>query len=265
MKISGGSALFSGWSDEERTNPMIHVVIVDRVRLICEVISAALEDEQDIKITGVATTKAEALALCKAEDFLCDVMLISTNLPDNHSLELVKECKHLHPPLKILVVGLPEAEPIILAFIEAGATGYVLKEDSVAEMLKHVRAVYAGEAIVSPQIAMSLIARINELAEEITDFDISYYAELTNREKEVLQLIGQGLTNQEIAEKLFIELDTVKNHVHRILDKLNVTSRQDAAAYLVLVEQRQATRNSNQQELDQQNSAPQDTVDSSML
>jgi DNA-binding NarL/FixJ family response regulator len=244
---------------------MIHVVIVDRVRLIGEVISAALEDEQDIQIEGVATTKVEALALCKADDFCCDVMLISTNLPDNDSLELISECKHLRPGLQILVVGLPEAEPIILAFIEAGATGYVLKEDSVAEMLKHVRAAYSGEAIVSPQIAMSLISRINELAGEITDFDISYYAELTNREREVLHLIGEGLTNQEIAEQLFIELGTVKNHVHRILDKLNVTSRHDAAAYLLLVEQRRATRNSNQQESDQQISNQEDPVDSSSI
>jgi DNA-binding NarL/FixJ family response regulator len=222
---------------------MIHVVIVDRVRLICEVISAALEDEHDIQISGVATTKSEALTLCRSDEFHCDVLLISTNLPGNQSLELVKECRQIHPHLKILVVGLPEAEPIILAYIEAGAAGYVLKEDSVAEMLKHVRAVHSGEAIVSPQIAMSLIARINELAEEITEFDVSYYSELTNREREVLKLIGEGLSNQEIAERLFIELGTVKNHVHRILDKLNVSSRQDAAAYLVLVEQQQATQN----------------------
>jgi two-component system, NarL family, nitrate/nitrite response regulator NarL len=97
--------------------------------------------------------------------------------------------------------------------------------------------------MISPQIAMSLMARINQLAEEITEFDVSYYSELTNREREVLDLIGAGLSNQDIANQLFIELGTVKNHVHRILDKLNVTSRQDAAAYLALVEQRKAAQN----------------------
>lgn len=222
---------------------MIHIVIVDRVRLICEVISAALEDENDISITNVAVTKEEALAICSSEDFLCDVLLVSTNLPGNDSLELVRECKHLRSDLKLLVVGLPEAEPVILAYIEAGATGYVLKEDSVAEMLKHIRAAYKGEAMISPQIAMSLMSRINQLAEEITEFDVSYYSELTNREREVLDLIGAGLSNQDIANQLFIELGTVKNHVHRILDKLNVASRQDAAAYLALVEQRRVAQN----------------------
>jgi DNA-binding NarL/FixJ family response regulator len=222
---------------------MIHIVVVDRVRLICEVISAALEDEKDISITSVAVTKEEALAICRSEDFLCDVLLVSTNLPGNDSLELVRECKHLRPALKLLVVGLPETEPVILAYIEAGATGYVLKEDSVAEMLKHIRAAYKGEAMISPQIAMSLMARINQLAEEITEFDVSYYSELTNREREVLGLIGAGLSNQDIANQLFIELGTVKNHVHRILDKLNVANRQDAAAYLALVEQRKVAHN----------------------
>jgi two-component system, NarL family, nitrate/nitrite response regulator NarL len=222
---------------------MIHIAIVDRVRLICEVISAALEDEQDIAIASVAVTKEEALEICRSEDFVCDVLLVSTNLPENDSLELVRECKHLRPNLKLLVVGLPETEPVILAYIEAGATGYVLKEDSVAEMLKHIRAAYKGEAMISPQIAMSLMARINQLAEEITEFDVSYYSELTNREREVLDLIGAGLSNQDIANQLFIELGTVKNHVHRILDKLNVNSRQDAAAYLALVEQRKVAQN----------------------
>jgi DNA-binding NarL/FixJ family response regulator len=86
---------------------MIHIVVVDRVRLICEVISAALEDEQDICITGVAVTKEEALTICRADNFLCDVFLVSTNLPANDSLELVRECKQIKPDLKLLVVGLP--------------------------------------------------------------------------------------------------------------------------------------------------------------
>lgn len=222
---------------------MIHIVVVDRVRLICEVISAALEDEQDVCISGVAVNKEEALDICRSGEIPCDVLLVSTNLPDNDSLELVRECKHLRPELKLLVVGLPETEPVILAYIEAGATGYVLKEDSVAELLKNIRAAYKGEAMISPQIAMSLMARINQLAEEITEFDVSYYSELTNREREVLDLIGQGLSNQDIANRLFIELGTVKNHVHRILDKLNVTNRHDAAAYLALVEQRKLAQN----------------------
>lgn len=222
---------------------MIQIVIVDRVRLICEVISAALEDESDIHIAGVATNQEEARTLLEADEISCDVILISTSLPGNQSLELVKLCKQVDPKMKVLVVGLPEAEPVILTYIEAGATGYILKEDSVADLLKNIRAAHGGEAIVSPQIAMSLMSRINELAEEITDFDISYYSELTNRERQVLDLIGEGLSNQEIADRLFIELGTVKNHVHRVLDKLNVSNRNDAAAYLVLVEQRKAANN----------------------
>jgi DNA-binding NarL/FixJ family response regulator len=215
--------------------------------LISEVISAALEDETDILIAGIASTREEALKLLQSEEIPCDVFLISTNLPENETLELVKECKQYAPTVSVLVVGLPETEPVILAYIEAGATGYILKEASVAELLKNVRAAYKGEAIISPQIAMSLMARINQLAEEITEFDVSYYSELTTREREVLELVGRGMSNQEIADQLVIELGTVKNHVHRILNKLNVSTRQDAAAYLALVEQRNSVQNPSQE------------------
>lgn len=223
---------------------MIKVLIVDRVRLIGEVISAALEDEPDISIVEIVANKDEALKICQSEEADFDVMLVSTNLPGNDALDLVKACRSTRPLVRILVMGLPETEPVILTYIEAGATGYILKEDSVADLLKNIQAAYRGEARISPQIAMSLMARINQLAEEITDVDVGYYAELTRREREVLDLIGEGLSNQEIADRLYIELGTVKNHVHRILDKLNVSNRHDAAAYLVLVERRKATENS---------------------
>lgn len=117
-----------------------------------------------------------------------------------------------------------------------GASGYVLKDDSVEELLSHIRAVYNGEALNSPEIALALISRVNELSQMFSGAgSVTEPAGLTSREREVLQLIGRNLSNQEIADQLFIQVGTVKNHIHSILDKLNVSSRHDAAAYWAII------------------------------
>ncbi len=106
--------------------------------------------------------------------------------------------------------------------------------------MHHIRAAHAGKARVSPDIAAALMSRVAELAQLVSQASISPEAgELTPREMEVLKLIGQGLTNQEIAEHLVIELGTVKNHVHNILNKLGVSSRRDAVGYLVVAREQQ--------------------------
>lgn len=219
---------------------MIRIVIVDQVRLILETICAALSGEPDISILGVTTNKEETLSLLATCEDDCDVVLVSAELSENESLLLVRACTNLDPPPRVLVMGVPEAEPVIMTFIEAGAAGYILKEDTVAHLLQNIRAAYNGEAIVSPEIAMSLMERVNQLADRVVNFDAGYYSSLTRREREILELLAGDLTNQEIADHLFIELGTVKNHVHHILDKLNVNSRQDAAAYLNLVKKHNA-------------------------
>jgi len=196
------------------------------------VIAAVLEDESDIAVVGCAITVDAALDQAPG----CDVMLVSTTLPDNGALKLTQAISEDHPSVKVLALGLAESEAEVLQYVEAGAAGYVLKDDSVDELLRNIRAAYNGEALVSPEIAAALMDRVAELAqlfETVAGIDPS--AGLTERELEVLELIGQGLSNQGIADRLFIEVGTVKNHVHSILDKLNVSSRRDAAAYLAIV------------------------------
>lgn len=214
----------------------VRIIIAERVRLIGQVIASALEDEPDVQVVGVATTFEDALQLCTAEHSPCNTLLVSTSLAGKGPLELVKAVYRERPEINILVIGLPDTEPVILTYIEAGAKGYILKDESMAQLLKNIRAAHNGEALISPEIAMTLIDRVTELAEEGGDIDAGHYAELTRREREVLDLIADDLTNQEIADRLFIEVGTVKNHVHRILEKLNVNSRHDAANYLTLLD-----------------------------
>lgn len=213
---------------------MIRVLVVHEIPLMCNVISSVLEDEEDVHVIGTAATAEEALKHAAN----CDIILVSTGLPDQGALTLTENLVGSELAVKILVIGLAESEVEILQYVEAGADGYVLKDDSVDEMLRHLRALYNNEALVSPQIAAALMTRVNELAQlfpETTTLDRA--RDLTPREREVLQLIGEGLSNQEIAEQLHIEVGTVKNHVHNILQKLNVNSRQDAATYLSIIEE----------------------------
>jgi DNA-binding NarL/FixJ family response regulator len=199
---------------------------------MANVIAATLQDESDIEVVGTATTVDEALELAPQ----CDVALISTRMPGQSAIELIRRMTEEHPDVKTLALGLAESEEEILQCVEAGVGGYILQDDSVEEMLDHIRAAYNDEAMVSPEIASLLISRVNELAQRIPGTGaVPSAVELTPREREVLKLIGQDLTNQEIAEQLVIEVGTVKNHVHSILQKLNVNSRQDAAAYWEII------------------------------
>jgi DNA-binding NarL/FixJ family response regulator len=210
----------------------IRVLIANEMRLMANVVAATLEGEEDIRVVGTASTADQALSLAPA----CDVVLISTRLPDDSALELTQAIAQAYPEVKILVLGLAESEAEILQYVEVGAIGYVLKDDSVDELVRNIRAAHEDAALVSPEIAAALMTRVNELAQLFADTAaVPESVELTPREREVLHLVGLDLTNLEIADQLIIEVGTVKNHVHSILKKLNVTSRQDAATYWSII------------------------------
>jgi DNA-binding NarL/FixJ family response regulator len=217
----------------EEGGTVIRVLLVNEMRLVSNVIASVLEDESDIEVVGRAASVDEAPALAKESD----VVLVSTRLPDNGALKLTSAIAEADPSVKVLVLGLGESKERVLRYVEAGADGYVLKNDSVDDLLRHIRAAQRGKALVSPKIAAALMSRVTELAQLFAEIEsgISESADLTPREREILELIGQGLTNQEIADRLVIEVGTVKNHVHSILQKLDVSSRQDAASYLALI------------------------------
>ena len=209
---------------------MIDVLVVDRSRLIGSIMAAVLKDEPDMQVVGSTTSVDEAVDMLRSRP--CDVVLVSTNLPGGAALELTRILQSDSSP-RVVVIGVLEREDVILQYVEAGAAGYVLRDDSEEDLVNKVRAVHTGEALVSPEIAAALMTRIAELADmrPPLESEVDRFSELTPREQEVLDLIGEDLSNQEIAERLVIEVGTVKNHVHNILRKLDVRSRRDAATY----------------------------------
>lgn len=213
---------------------MIRVLIVTEIQLIGHAIASVLEEEPDVQVTGYVASLPDALRLAAESD----VALISPRLPGNDALKLTRTLAEGFPDLKILALGLTESRAWVLEYVEAGAAGYVARDDSVEDLLRRIRAAHQDRAVVSPEIAAALMDRVARYAQLFDEVESGLYEEanLTPRERETLDLIGQGLTNQEIADRLVIEVGTVKNHVHSILSKLGVSSRDDAAAYLAFLD-----------------------------
>lgn len=217
---------------------MIRVFVIHRTELICNIIVSVLSDEKDIYVVGKANELNED-TIERIRISQCNMVLVAANLPNNGALTLTERLAEEELPVNVLVIGVPESKSIILQYVFAGASGYVLEDVPVDQLLENIRAVHEEKAIVSPEIAGALMSNVAKLAKISVQNEINPSAveELTPRERDVLNLIGEGLTNQEIGDRLYIEVGTVKNHVHNILKKLEVSSRDEAASYLPYLEE----------------------------
>lgn len=210
---------------------MIRILLAHPSRLVCDSLRTALDKVDDVYVVGCATT-AERL------DFLLphgNVVLLGTELENASAFDVLEEIRVKQPQTKVLVLGVDDLPDAIVRYIEAGAVGYVLQDESVDDMVDKLQAAHEEKAIVSPFVAAAMMDRLNKLARMETPLAFveareSNVDKLTNREEEVLRLIDQGCTNQRIANELFIERGTVKNHVHNILKKLKVSNRHEAAS-----------------------------------
>jgi DNA-binding NarL/FixJ family response regulator len=213
----------------------IRLLLVNEIRLMGNVIVAALEGEPDLRVIACVTTYDEALHVIRATQV--DVALVSTRLPDHGGLRLTSAISEISPATRVLALGMTEEKTRILRYVEAGASGYILKDDSLEDLVEIVRATQQGKVFVSPQIAAAMMKRLSVLAQMFTGIEANMTdtTSLTSREMEVLELISRRFTNQQIAQHLVIEVGTVKNHVHNILEKLNVSSRGKAAACLAII------------------------------
>jgi len=208
---------------------MINLLIVHEFPLMCNIIASVLDSEPDIKVIGCASGVDDAYNLATQNEV--DLALLSTRLPNDGAIRLTDLLVQRTPPVKVLILGITESRESVLQYVESGASGYVLRESSLDDLLTTIRAVYNDQALISPEIAATLIQRVSEFARTFSQTGLTPpdSVKLTPRELEVLELLSENLTNQEIAKRLVIETGTVKNHVHSILNKLGVSSRDDAS------------------------------------
>lgn len=210
---------------------MIRLMIADDSGLICDAMRSVLGREKGIYVVGCARTIEEANFL----ESHANLILVGPYLNGQSTLDFVRNSHAKESDNQIIVVGLENQPELITRYIEAGAVGYVLREESMSKLVEKIRAVQSGQALVSPHIALCLMRRLAQLAQQplaggwYID-NRSGLSELTAREREILSLIGAGYSNREIADQLVIGWGTVKNHVHSILKKLETNNRHEAAA-----------------------------------
>jgi DNA-binding NarL/FixJ family response regulator len=177
-------------------------------------------------VVGMASSGSQAIDQIKK--VIPEVALVDIGMPDKDGLDVTQTLHNDLPAVKVIILGMPDLTDEIMSCIEAGAAGYVLKEASFEYLVESIRSVQRGESFCSPRMAASLFSRIAELAgERIPESSVK----LTMREIEIINKIADGLSNKEIAAQLYIEEQTVKNHVHNILDKLQLHNRLEAVQY----------------------------------
>ncbi len=208
---------------------IIRLMIVDDFRLFRECLEAFLAKHGDISVVKSIADPEDALN--GARTIQPDIILVNINFPNNKAFELIKQISLELSQVKVIVFQLTEEESNVLKYIEAGANGYVSSEASMKDLMRTIRLVYSGETVCSPKIAYSVFSRVAELSRKHRS-KLNHGSEgLTAREMEILRLISVGLSNNQIAQQLYLSLCTVKNHVHNILEKMEVRSRSEAVHY----------------------------------
>jgi DNA-binding NarL/FixJ family response regulator len=201
----------------------VRILIADDHPLFRKGLRTLLESERDFEVIGEATTGDEAIAMADASN--PDVILLDLKMPGKTGFEAARAISASSPHIHILVVTLFQDDDSIFAALRAGARGYVLKDTSEEDMLRAIQAVASGEAIFSPGVASRIIGFFASSREELPQ---NIFADLTSREREILELIARGEANTSIAERLSISLKTVRNHVSNIYSKLQVADRAQA-------------------------------------
>lgn len=205
----------------------VRVLVLADVRMYREGLASALGHEPGLKVVGALPRPPHDLDRLEP-----DIVLYDVSRPG--ALETVRRLRRSAPSAKVVVVAVPEHDVDLLAYAEAGVSGYVTCEQSVEDVVGAVQAVARGEMICTPRMAAALVRHLAALAALASDATRPATAErlLTRRELEIVGLIERGMSNKQIARALQIEVATVKNHVHNILEKLHVERRGEVAARL---------------------------------
>ncbi|MGV9584244.1 response regulator [Nocardia farcinica] len=214
---------------------MVRVFLVDDHAIVRRGVADLIDAEADMEVVGEAADAAQALARIPALD--PDVAVLDVRLPDGNGIELCRELLSRDGKLRCLILTSFTDEQAMLDAILAGASGYVVKDIGTTDLVDAVRAIGAGKSLLDNRAAAALMAKLRAEAEA----DTGPLATLTEQERTLLALLGEGLTNRQIAARMFLAEKTVKNYVSRLLTKLGVERRTQAAVLAAKLEQPRRT------------------------
>lgn len=201
----------------------VRVLVVDDHRMFATSLASALQSEPDLVVVGQATSLAEAQALMAA--VAPDVVLLDHRLPDGDGVDAIPRLRGLRPSARIVMLTASTADRVLVAAMEAGAAGFIAKTQRLEDVVAGVRAAASGESVVSARLLTRLLPRLQRQGGSGTA--------LTEREREILDLLARGLPNADIADHLTISVHTVRNHVANLSAKLGAHSKLEVLAIAV--------------------------------
>ena len=203
----------------------ITIVIIDDHEVVRKGVRSYLDTLSDMQVVGEAASGEEGLAL--VEETIPDIVLVDLIMPGMDGVETTRRIKEISPRTQIVVLTSYHKDAHIFPALKAGAISYILKDVKMDQLADTLRKTVRGEVVLHPRVASRVLKNIRGDHDE----DLALFANLTDREQEVLKLIANGLPNREIAEELVISENTVKGHVSNILSKLHVADRTQVAVF----------------------------------
>ncbi|MDD5468070.1 MAG: response regulator transcription factor [Anaerolineales bacterium] len=207
----------------------IRILLVDDHEVVRTGLRMLIQDEADILILGEASTGEEAIALTR--ELQPDVVVMDLTLPDISGIDITRTLKNETPQVAVVALTIHEDQQYFFEMLKAGATGYVPKRAAPEDLISAIRAAHSGEVYLYPSLARTLVEDFIHRASQ--EERPSVLENLTHREEEVLGYLAEGLTNEEIANKLLISKHTVARHRENLMRKLNLHSRSDLVRYAV--------------------------------
>jgi len=202
---------------------MIKVLIADDQEIVCEGLKRILQSDSEIKVIGIANNGQQALDLINHQ--APDIVLMDLQMPIMNGVQAIRQLRKTHPDLPVLVLTTYMDDKWLFDAIRAGATGYLLKDRPRHELLEAIKGTVSGEAYLDPSVAKKVLNQVASAPEPI-QFDESI--EISERERDILTLLVEGLSNAEIAQRLFLSEGTVRNYLSSLFVKLEVSDRTQA-------------------------------------
>lgn len=204
----------------------MRVLLADDQTLFRKALASYLASISDIEVVGEAEDGLQAIE--KAQLLKPELILMDVNMPNCDGLQATKRIKELLPETRIIMLTISDEDEDLFEAIKSGAQGYLLKNLNPENLLEYMKAVFEGKAALTPTVAAKVLSEFARLSKRNTERS-SILELLSGREKEILKMVAEGASNKEIAQSLSITEGTVKNHIHNVLEKLQLRNRAQAA------------------------------------